>query len=134
MIIKCRNIERTMVKIRKWDDEKSTAWCLNVEIMKTQWWKHEIISSFHHRTLELSSTLYRYSYYRFFIIVLSLFQHHKFVNSTFHYRTVVFSASYYRVFIIVLLTFHYRTIAFLSDRRPHIMTMDESFRKYFTRT
>ena len=123
MIMKCQS---TIVKIRKCDDEKSIARWYKVEISKSRWLKLDIISCFHHRTFELSPSLYRYInvHHRtidFFMIILSRFQHHSFVISTFHYRTIVFSPSYVRVFITVLSTFHYRTIAFLSDKRTHII-------------
>ena len=58
---------------------------------------------------------------RLFIIILSRF----------YQSNIAFSPSNVFVLIIVLWTFHYHNIAFLSDMRIWIITMDESIRKYF---
>ena len=95
--MKCRNNESTMVKIRKYDGEKSIARWWKVEITKPRWWYNFVfftivLSNFHHRCIVVSLFQRSLSFYRVFTIVLSCF----------HHRTTVFSLSYYRLFTIGL--------------------------------
>ena len=82
-----------------------------------------VISTFHHRAIDLFIIELSYFHHRGFVI--SYFHHRGFVVATFHHRTFVFSPSCYRLFIIftivvqllklfsiVLSTFRDRTIVF----------------------
>ena len=92
---KSRSRETTMVKIRKYDDEKSIARWWKVENAEVRRWKLDIISWFHHRTLEYSP-----SFYRCFVISTIHYR-----ISHFHFCSIALSPSKYHIFTIVVSLF-----------------------------
>ena len=70
--------------MRRWNYEITKQQGHNGDTLKVRWWKHEIISSFHHFFIWLFIIVLSNFNHRTF--VLSYFRHYRFVISTFHQR------------------------------------------------